>query len=83
MTFVGASHFKDRSAALRYYRYEGATAEDINTKLDEGLIHLGEPEVKPWESVVLNHEGRYLIKEPPMSHETVKAIKATEGQTND
>ena len=75
MASVGTAHFKDLEAALRYYRPYGSDMEDIHAKLKEGAIHLGPPEkLQPGETCLLNHEGRYVIKEPPFMHYHIKTI---------
>lgn len=65
---IGTSHFKDLVAAIKYYRSteslsfaEGVRA--VNTKLQEGSIHLGPPAIKANEKLSLNSEGRYFITE--------------------
>lgn len=66
MARIGTSYFKDRAAAVRYYRnYEGANAEDaVTRKLAEGQIHLGEPPHKPGDTLRLIDNGtRWEIEE--------------------
>lgn len=60
----GTSHFESYSAALKYYKPYGYDNLAINRKISEGEIHIGKPQSKPGEKVLLNHsEGRYFIEE--------------------
>lgn len=59
---IGTSYFVSKSAALRYYAYEGATESSIERKLAEGLIHIGKPPLKPGERLLVIDDGtRYAI----------------------
>ncbi len=61
---VGTSHFVSKAAALRYYRYEHATPETIERKLEAGLIHIGEPAVAPGQKLILIDDGtRYAVED--------------------
>lgn len=68
MTRIGTSHFVSMDKAIKYYRsYARMYAEVvrlIERKLAEGEIHLGLPEVKAGQRVVVIDEGtRYAIEE--------------------
>ena len=61
----GTSHFASKLDAYVYYKPYGY--DDVRTavdrKLAEGEIHIGKPEAKPGERVLLNvQEGRYFIE---------------------
>lgn len=61
---TGTEHFKDRAAAVRYYRAYGEDGADVDAKLKEGAIHLGPPKAPEGAKVYLNNaEGRYMIEE--------------------
>lgn len=60
---VGTSYFTSKPAAVLYYAYEGAMEADIDRKIEEGLIHIGKPPLKPGEllSTIDNH-ARYATE---------------------
>lgn len=59
---VGTSHFTSKEAAIRYYEYEGATIDDIDHKIAEGLIHIGKPALKPGEyCTTVDNYARYAV----------------------
>lgn len=58
---IGTSYFESKRAAIRYFRYEEATSEDIGRKLAEGSIHIGKPELKSDETLSVDSDGRYMI----------------------
>ena len=63
---IGTSHFVSKATALRYYAYEGATADSVERKIAEGLIHIGKPELKPDGSeryVLIDNGLRYGIED--------------------
>lgn len=61
---IGTSYFVSKQAALKYYAYERATMVDINRKIDEGLIHIGKPELKPGQILSIIDDGtRYAVQE--------------------
>lgn len=65
---TGTSYFVTKATAIRYYAYEGATEADIDRKLAEGLIHIGEPPTKPTEWIAVIDDGtRYAVDDGPMT----------------
>lgn len=61
---VGTSYFVSMNAAIQYYAYEHATEKDIYRKIGEGLIHIGRPETKPGQRLVLIDDNcRWAIEE--------------------
>jgi hypothetical protein len=61
---IGTSYFITKFAALEYYAYEAATSQDIDRKIAEGLIHIGEPPLKPGQRLTLVDDGlRYGVIE--------------------
>jgi hypothetical protein len=65
MTITGTSHFVSFQTAVRYYRpygYEN-TVETVKRKLLEGEIHIGRPEVKAGDRLILLDNGtRYGVE---------------------
>jgi len=68
---IGTCNFINKFAAIRYYSsYIGGKGNRIAAKalVDEKLrrkeIKLGPPSVSDGESLYINNEGRYFIKEP-------------------
>lgn len=60
---TGTCHFVSKNHALIYFRYENATAADIDRKIAEGLIHIGKPDLKPGELLSIIDDGtRYAIE---------------------
>lgn len=58
----GTCYFASRRAANTYYKNEGGcTPDHVQRKLDEGLIFIGYPPLKPGEHAHMDHEGRYYI----------------------
>lgn len=66
---VGTAHFVGFDAALRYYRKQeqDLTRRQLSSllfkKLDEGLIHLGPPEVPPGQKLGTDEDGRYYLED--------------------
>jgi len=62
---TGTAHFRSVHDAVEYYRPYGY--EDVKyaveCKLRDGEIHIGRPSVKPGESLRIDEDGRYWIKE--------------------
>ncbi len=68
---TGTSYFVSRAAAVRYYAdYESGTRSGkrfqaehaVDTKLAEGSIHIGEPPLKPGETLsVIDAGTRYAV----------------------
>ena len=62
---VGTSHFVNFEAACKYYRayYEQEHVEDyVRSKIENGDIHLGRPEIKLGEHLyVIDDYTRYAI----------------------
>lgn len=65
MTMItGTCHFVTREAAIRYYEPYGFDAADVQRKLDDGEIRLGEPPLQPGQKSFLVDDGtRYAIEE--------------------
>ena len=67
---VGTNHFIDQNAALRFYLpyYDGNYRDArfaVETKIKEGEIVIGQPEVGTDEIILVNQqEGRYFIERP-------------------
>lgn len=60
---TGSCHFQSLGAARAYYARQGEDAAAVLDKLEEGAIHIGPPEAKPGQRIVLDHsEGRYMIE---------------------
>lgn len=61
---TGTSHFVNKPAAVRYYRnYEYPNAvKAVERKIAEGEIHIGQPTLKPGETLnVIDNGTRYQI----------------------
>lgn len=80
MTRTGTSYFVSEKAAIRYYRPYGYrnAAETVRRKLAEGEIHIGKPQLKAGERLVIVDNGtRYAIEQfDPPSMTLYDAIKA-------
>jgi hypothetical protein len=64
-TIWGTCNFRDRAAAIRYYRPQGYGAADIDRKASEGEIAFGPPAVKPGERLtLLDDRTRYGVIVP-------------------
>jgi hypothetical protein len=67
---VGTNHFIDETSAFRYYLpYYGGSYRDarfaVETKIREGEIVIGQPQVGVDEILLVNQqEGRYFIEKP-------------------
>lgn len=62
MTITGTSHFVSMTAAIRYYDQYGCSVNEVETKLADGEIHIGKPDLKPGQTLsVIPNEGRYQI----------------------
>lgn len=63
---VGTCHFVSIFDARRYFSYEGskiAAERAVTTKLKEGSIKIGPPEIKKGQKLLINKdEGRYFIE---------------------
>ena len=59
---IGTSHFISKEAAIKYYSdYEYDDVKSaVERKLQEGLIHIGPPQIQDKEYLKVNNEGRYL-----------------------
>lgn len=63
---IGTSYFVSRHSALRYYASQevDATLAMIDRKIADGEIHIGKPDIGPWQRlVVIDHGTRYAIEE--------------------
>ena len=76
MLRIGTSYFPTFHKAMKYYRpYCTGSREDlrklVQSKLDEGLIHIGEPLLKPGETKHLIDDGtRWEILAPESTKHT-------------
>ena len=65
----GTSHFRSIFDARNYYKGYGygdyqETRKAVQYKLDNGEIHIGKPELKEGQKLLLNaKEGRYFIED--------------------
>lgn len=59
---IGTNHFVSFSAALRYYSAYGMTQKDIDAKISNLEIVIGEPVRKKGEKLEI-FEGRYFVVE--------------------
>lgn len=63
-TITGTSHFDSLTSANRYYANYGYIAMDVSDKIKAGEIHIGQPKLKPGQTLSLNtKEGRYFVTE--------------------
>jgi hypothetical protein len=62
---IGTSYFISRRTAVRYYKTHGGfTKKDVNRKIEDGEIHIGQPPLKPGQRLVLiDRYTRYAIEE--------------------
>ena len=64
MTQVGTSNFVSRAAAIKYYSDYGYADEEhaVSRKLYEGEISIGNPPLKPGETLsIIDNGTRYAI----------------------
>lgn len=60
----GTAYFVSLPAACRYYLPYGFSPRDVDEKIKAGEIHIGQPEVKPGQKLVIVDEGtRYAIED--------------------
>jgi hypothetical protein len=60
---TGTAYFVSFKSAVRYYRGYGFAEPDVKRKLDLGEFHIGKPEIKDGERLVLLDDGaRYGIQ---------------------
>lgn len=60
---IGTSYFTSKPAAVLYYEYENASEADIDRKIEEGLIHIGKPPLKPGEILsTIDNYARYATE---------------------
>lgn len=64
-TTYGTSHFVSMATAVTYYKaYEQNPHRAVITKLREGSIHIGKPELKAGQKLTIIDDGlRYAITE--------------------
>lgn len=66
---IGTSFFISNASAVRYYMVEENSSYEqaklsVTRKLQEGLIHIGKPDLKPGQRLVyLDRGNRYGIEE--------------------
>ena len=59
---VGTAHFRNETAAFKYYSAYGYTRKDVTAKIDAGEISIGAPAFDSYkEELVIDRDGRYLI----------------------
>jgi len=59
---IGTNHFISFQAACDYYASYGDTRADVERKLRDGEIHIGQPRLKPDEHLItVDHDWRYAI----------------------
>ena len=59
----GTSHFISYTSARNYYSKQGESREAVDRKIEEKLITIGKPDLKPGERLIVNfEEGRYFIE---------------------
>lgn len=59
---TGTAYFVSRRHAIRYYRRQGDTAEDVDARIDAGEIHIGIPPLQPGNWLMTIDKGcRYAI----------------------
>ena len=60
----GTSHFYSFLDAYLYFKEYGCNRREVQNKINEGSIHIGQPKVKPDQQLYLNtKEMRYFIIE--------------------
>lgn len=85
-TTYGTAHFVSHEAAVSYYdAYEDDPARAVETKLREGSIHIGKPELKPGQTLSVIDDGtRYAITEAtPYQPKTGQKCGCKPGQQRD
>jgi hypothetical protein len=61
---IGTSYFVSRLKAYEYYKAYGCTVQNVDTKIAEGEIHIGQPPLKAGENLVIIDNGtRYAIQQ--------------------
>lgn len=62
-TIYGTSHFVTKLAAIKYYSDYGFSRSDVLTKISNGEISIGAPNLKEGERLsIIKGEGRYQIE---------------------
>jgi hypothetical protein len=60
---IGTACFVNEDAAVRYYRDQNFTREDVRRKASEGEISFGKPTLKDGERLIVVDNGtRYAIE---------------------
>ena len=77
MTTFGTCHFVSRQQAIRYYRSQGYVdaAAAVDEKVKEQAIVIGPPKTKPGQTLSVNDEGRYVVKESPLKERLEKLYR--------
>lgn len=61
---IGTNYFVSRSAAISFYYAYGYDSIEVDRRIKEGDIHIGEPPTKPGETIIRVDGGkRYAIIE--------------------
>lgn len=86
MTTSGTSHFVSRAKLIKYYKSQEYDLAAINQKIREGECSVGRPDIIPGDSLVVDEDGRYLIRwgeRPTMYGENERLFDAalSEGKT--
>jgi len=59
---IGTNHFVSFQAACDYYSTYGDTKADVERKLRDGEIHIGQPRLKDGEHLItVDHDWRYAV----------------------
>jgi hypothetical protein len=69
VTRYGTKYFIKRSSAMKYYRKQGYSKQDVDELVHNGIIAIGEPKHSPGETLRVDEDGRYYIE---IKHEDVK-----------
>jgi hypothetical protein len=68
-TRYGTKHFVKWPSAMKYYRKQGYSRQDVIELVHNGIIAIGEPKHSPGETLRVDEDGRYYIE---IKHEDVK-----------
>lgn len=61
---TGTNHFTSKSAADKYYYFQGFLPADVTRKITNGEIKIGPPQIKDGQKLLIDkNEGRYFIQD--------------------